>query len=195
LSQPLLEGHASVDQTILFDRRNGARAWQRSGVNAGANTSIWCWTCSAFKIRPFCQRRRGRRKIGFDRQRCKELTWMLPFERIPAGNPQAHMVDQYLEFANTWAYPAIRSNGAWTEADIRCKGLPPQFVVLNIGATKPANRWTTEGFSALARDIRTRYGLPCVLTGGREDAPMARAIHAAAGGSVCNLVGKLLCRN
>lgn len=190
LSQPLLEAHAAVDQVIRFNRRQGAEAV----------TALWC-LCRRqrfdlvldlqriLKSGLLCCVARSQRKIGFDRRRCKELSWLLPFERIPAGNLHAHMVHQYLEFAHYLGISGGTIEWGLVGGGHLPQGLPPRFVVLNIGATKPANRWTTEGFSALALGIQTRYGLRCVLTGGREDAPMARAIHAATGGSVCNLVG------
>ncbi len=46
-----------------------------------------------------CVTRAGRR-IGFDKARCKEMTWPLPFERIPAADPDAHILSQYQEFAH-----------------------------------------------------------------------------------------------
>jgi ADP-heptose:LPS heptosyltransferase len=70
------------------------------------------------------------------------------------------------------------------------EGLPSSFVVLNIGATKPANRWTVQGFSVLAERIDAHYGLPCVVTGGREDVPMAQSIGRCAGGKVIDLAGR-----
>lgn len=190
LSRPLLEAHAVVDQPILFDPRKGAAAaaalWRQCrrqrfdlvlDLQRILKSGFWCWIA------------RGRRKIGFDRRRCKELTWLWPFERIPAGNPHAHMVHQYLEFAHYLGISDPPIEWGLSGGGHLPPGLPLRFVVLNIGATKPANRWTAEGFAALARGIQTRYGLHSVLTGGCEDAPMSRAIHTAAGGSVCNLVG------
>lgn len=191
LSYPILETHTAVEQAILFDRRNGPAA----AANFWRQCRRQCFDLvldlqRILKSGLLCCAASGQRKIGFDRRRCKELSRLFPCERIPASDPKAHMVDQYLEFAH---YLGISGRSVeWGLGGSRhlVQGLPPRFVVLNIGATKPANRWTTEGFSALALDIQARYGLPCVLTGGREDEAVARAIHAAAGTSLCNLVGR-----
>lgn len=191
LSYPLLKAHPAVDQAIVFDPRRGAAAAaallrrcrrQRFDLVLDLQrilkSGLWCWAL------------RGERKIGFDRRRCKELTWLLPFERIPAGHPHDHMVHQYLEFARYLGISGRPVEWGLAGGGDLPPGLPQWFVVLNIGATKPANRWSAESFSALARGIQARYGLRCVLTGGPEDSPTALAVHAATGGSVCNLVGK-----
>jgi heptosyltransferase-1 len=191
LSHPLLEAHPAVDGVILFDIRKGiggiTTLWRHCrsrrfelvlDVQRILKSGLWGWAA------------RGQRKIGFDRRRCKELTWLLPFERLPAGDSHAHMVHQYLEFAHYLGVSDKSVQWGLTASGHPPQGLPPRFVALNIGATKPANRWTVEGFTALALGIRSRYGLSCVLTGGREDVTMARGIEAATFGSVFNLADK-----
>jgi len=191
LSYPLLATHAAVDHPILFDSRQGAS----SIVSMLHNLRNWKFDYvldlqRILKSALICAAARGNRKIGFDKKRCKELTGWLPFERIPASDPQAHMVHQYLEFARylgiqngsiEWRIPAVTPLPA---------NLPEAYVVLNIGATKPANRWTVEGFSKLAQMIYQQYRLPSVLTGGPEDVHMAESIKTKAGEAVHNLAGR-----
>jgi heptosyltransferase-1 len=191
LSHPLLAAHEAVDHVILFDRKNGFRAM--AGVVGSLRSHPFDLVLDLQRILKsgiISRVVHGRRTVGFDRRRCKELTWLLPFERIAAADPQGHMVHQYLEFAAhlglketkvEWRIPGILPKPA---------DLPEAFVVLNIGATKKANRWTEGGFATLARMIHTRYGLQCVLTGGREDMPMAQSISAAAGEAICDKVGR-----
>jgi ADP-heptose:LPS heptosyltransferase len=190
LSYPLLKEHQAVEHTILFDRSKGAstissllHALMSQQFDAVLDLQ------RILKSSLFCSVARGKRKIGFDKRRCKELTWLLPFERIPASDPQAHMVHQYLEFAHYLGIHDAAVEWGIETGGHRPEGLPAEFVVLNIGATKAINRWTAKGFSILAQMIHQHHRLPCVLTGGREDAPMARIIQSAAGESVCNLVG------
>ena len=59
-------------------------AWFHSGIVNGGKPAI---------VAP------AERRVGVDRKRCKEMTWLFPFERIPAATPSAHMLHQYLEFA------------------------------------------------------------------------------------------------
>jgi ADP-heptose:LPS heptosyltransferase len=191
LSFPLLEKHEAVERAILFQTKSGPTSIL-SQVHAlrVQEYDLVLDLQRILKSGLLCSVVRGKRKVGFDRKRCKELTWLLPFERIPASDPHAHMVHQYLEFAN---YLGIRDFAIeWRikhDGDLP-EDLPPGFAVLNIGATKPANRWTVEGFSGLARLIHGRLGLPSVLTGGSEDAAMAQDIQDASQGSVYNKVGR-----
>jgi heptosyltransferase I len=191
LSHPLLSEHEAVDEAIRFDSHQGASSILSQLQHLRRrNFDIVLDLQRILKSGLICGAVRGKRKIGFDKRRCKEYTGWLPFERIPSLDPQSHMVHQYLEFARylgilevsvKWRIP----NGA----QLRGK-LPADYAVLNIGATKPANRWTVEGFANLARMIHRQYHLPSVLTGGPEDASMAQSIQAIAGDNVQNWVGR-----
>ncbi|HNY65676.1 MAG TPA: glycosyltransferase family 9 protein [Deltaproteobacteria bacterium] len=191
LSHPLVSRHASVDNAILFDRKS----WPETlpgviGTLRGMRFDIALDLQRTAKSALFTYLSPARRRIGFDRARCKEMTWVLPFERIPAADPGGHMVRQYLEFARylgveedgvTWDIPAGDPPGC---------ALPERYVVLNIGATKPANRWKASSFAALAGLVKDRFGLPCVLTGGPEDRSMAAVAASGTRGEVVDLVGR-----
>jgi len=191
LSHPLLVNHPAVDQTILFNHRRGAAALATAlGQCRSRHFDIVLDLQRIIKSGLLCCAARSDRKIGFDRGRCKELTWLLPFERIPPGDPHAHMVHQYLDFARYMGLSGRRIEWGLTSDGSLPRVLPTDFVVLNIGATKPANRWMPENFAALALRIHDCYGLQSVLTGGIEDIPMAKAIQTAADGAVFNLAGR-----
>jgi len=190
LSLPLVAGHPAVEKTILFERKRLAASIPKviKAVRAERFDIVFDLQ-RTIKSGSFTLAADGKRRIGFDRVRCKELTWLFPFERIKPQDPKRHMLLQYLEFAEQLGIhdPKIR----W---DIPVSGihpfaLPEQYLVLNIGATKPANKWTTQGFADLARLAKERYGVPSVLTGGPEDRAMADEIVRLAGSSVINLAG------
>jgi ADP-heptose:LPS heptosyltransferase len=191
LSYPLLAGHPSIDHAILFDRKKGMSSI-RSLLHQirSQHFDLVLDLQRTMKSGLICAAARGARKIGFDRRRCKELTWLLPFERIPAGDLHAHMLDQYLDFARYLGIHTGEVRWDLKTGTHPVEGLPHNYIVLNIGATKPANRWTVEGFARMAIIVRRRYKIPCVLTGGPEDIPMAERIVVLAGGGVCNLAGK-----
>lgn len=177
LSAPLLEAHPDVHQTIRFDKFH----WKSALPGVLRRLRRGCFDLALdlqriLKSGGFCLAARAHRKIGFDRRRCKELTWLLPFERIAPADPGAHMLDQYLEFARH-----LGISGCRVQWNIPVTGrsrfdLPAWFAVLNVGATKPANRWFPEKFARLADGLAHRYQLPCVLTGGPADVDMGRAI-------------------
>ncbi|MBA4367360.1 MAG: hypothetical protein C0403_06935 [Desulfobacterium sp.] len=191
LSYPIVSGHPSVDRTILFEKSS----WRSSIVEV----------TKAIRSHPFdlvldlqrilksstlCMLAKGKRRIGFDRKRCKEMTWLFPFERIPASDPSSHMLLQYLEFAD---YLGIKESGiTWelTASPTRPDALPDPYIVLNIGATKPANKWTVQGFASLTNDIARQFGISCVITGGREDMEMAKQIETISSEKPVNLAGR-----
>jgi len=190
LSLPLVEGHPAVAETILFERKRWAGS-MREVVKAvrAERFDIVLDLQRTIKSGSFTLAADGRRRIGFDKARCKELTWLFPFERIRPQDPKRHMLRQYLEFAEHLGVhdPQIR----W---DIPVSGshqfdLPEHYLVLNIGATKQANKWTARGFADLARLAKERFGVPSVLTGGPEDRAMAEEIVRLGGSSVINLAG------
>jgi lipopolysaccharide heptosyltransferase II len=190
LSYPIVSGHPSVDRAILFDKSR----WKSSIVEVtkairSHDFDLVLDLQRILKSGMLCMMANGNRRIGFDRKRCKEMTWIFPFERIPASDPSSHMLLQYLEFAE---YLGIKESGVeWqlSASPTRPDALPDQYIVLNIGATKPANKWTVHGFTALADDMARHFGVSSVLTGGREDMEMAKQIEAVSSEKIINLAG------
>ncbi len=191
LSLPLVKDHPYVDKAIVFDRQK----WKTSLPNVVKQLRK-----QTFDITLDLQRilksgmlslsvKTGSR-IGFDRKRCKEMTWILPFKRIPESNPFSHMLHQYLEFAT---YLNVPSNNVRWEIPVSGNipfDLPKDYIVLNIGATKPANMWTEKGFAALAHILKNNFHIDSVLTGSVEDTGMANRIAASSSREVINLAGK-----
>ena len=179
LSLPLVAGHPCVERAIVFDKRS----WRTSArdVRRELNqTEFDCvldlqriWKSGLLSLLAPAQRR-----IGFDRARCKEQTWLLPFERIAPGEANRHMLWQYADFGRHLGISDYRVDWQISAGDQQPAGLPASYVVLNIGATKPANRWTAEGFAELAKMIEDELGLACVLSGGPEDGSLSAAICA-----------------
>jgi len=179
LSLPLIAEHPCVERAIVFDKR-AWRASAREVRQALRQTEFDCvldlqriWKSGLLSLLAPTKRR-----IGFDRARCKEQTWLLPFERIAPGDANRHMLWQYADFASYLGIKDYRAQWRITASNQLPKGLPISYVVLNIGATKPANRWTAEGFAELAELIERELGLASVLSGGPEDCPLGEAICA-----------------
>jgi heptosyltransferase-1 len=186
-----VSSHPSVEKTILFDKKNWPRALP--GVLRELRTVEYDMALDLqrfIKSGIFCMSSKSARRIGFDKARCKELTWLFPFERIPASDPSVHMTHQYLEFAR---YLGLRPSEIRWDIPTTGKppsGLPEKYVVLNIGATKAANRWTTEGFASLATALERDCSTVAVLTGGVEDMAMGREIATLSPDSLINLSGR-----
>ena len=191
LSFPLVSEHPAVDNVIVFDKNNIKKSFFKIKKKIGKiKFDIAIDFQRTLKSGFFCMMSKAGRRIGFDKKRCKEMTWLYPFERIPPSDPGKHMLLQYLEFSDYLG--AYSSDISWdiSYSDVKNYPIPKKYVVLNIGATKKANLWTPEGFSSLAASVKSRYGLISVLTGGKEDAEFAVKISALSNHTVINLVGK-----
>jgi len=191
LSYPLVANHSCVDKAILFDRENGLRSMQHVLKHIRTDTYDMVFDLQrTLKSGFFTMAAKSRKRIGFDKKRCKEMTWLFPFERIKPSDPEKHMLDQYLEFCThlniscdciQWKIP--RTNMAIT-------GIPKKYIVINIGATKPVNQWNPYHFINLIDAIGNELNIPCVLTGGHQDLQSAKIIMSESKCLPVDLTGK-----
>jgi ADP-heptose:LPS heptosyltransferase len=67
------------------------------------------------------------------------------------------------------------------------------FVILNPcnAVASKAAHWPTQGWAALARALRERFGLPVLISGGTRDAEIAQAIAVESGERVESVAGRL----
>jgi ADP-heptose:LPS heptosyltransferase len=178
-SYPIVEGHRSVDRFIIHQRSRGI-----SGVGDALkeirdyNPDLVIDIQRIIRSSFFALFSGCRRRLGFDRRRCKEYSWLSTNEKISPGDPKDHMVDQYLEFAGHLglADPEINFYLPISDRDreesaklLLQKKNGKGFIALNIGAAKPSNRWPEEQWAELAALILDRTDRAVVLTGGSDD--------------------------
>lgn len=203
LAYPLVKGHPSVNRVHLWRRRGGNGGWpelrrlvteirrERYGLAVDLQR--------IFKSSFLARLSGAQRVLGYDKERAKEASWLWTKERIPAGDPAAHMVEQYLEFvrhlgvANPIAKHVLGTDPkveSWADDFVRAHGTAP--VVIGLGATKPANRWLPERFGELAAAIRKELDDPVCLIGSEADRAASdrawRVFQSHTG--ITNLVGK-----
>ena len=197
LALPLVEGHPALDRVHLWRRERALRALPSLVRELRAERYELVVDLQRIAKSALLARLCGApRSLGYDRGRSKEGSWLLHRERIPAGDPHAHMVEQYLEFARHLGIPdpGVRHRfppdpraEAWAEARVAEWGGAP--IVLAIGASKPKNRWPAERFGRLARSLAPA-GWPLVLAGGPGDREAGGLALAQAGEEVHDLVGR-----
>ena len=190
LSFPLVSEHEAIDKAILFDKKNLTSLPDTLKKIRQTKYDIVLDLQRLLKSGLFCIAAKADRKIGFDKNRCKEMSWIFPFERIMPADPTAHMLTQYMEFAK---HLGIESNQI--EWDIpwqheKKTDWASEYIILNIGATKPANRWSPNNFAQLADMIDKKTSFKPLITGGVEDQPFAKMIEAKAHCKIKNLCGK-----
>lgn len=200
LARPLVEGHPAVDRVHVWERDGGIRAFAALVREVRAERYDLAVDLQRIAKSALLARLSGApRVLGFDRARTKELSWLATDERIPAGDPGSHMVEQYLEFGRYLGaprpsplheLPPDAGADAWADARVAAMGDAP--ILLNLGATKPANRWPPERFGELARRCVEAHRWPVCFIGGPEDgAARDRALSAAGeGAAIHDLVGR-----
>ena len=200
LAQPLVANNPCVDKVHVLERRGGLRAVRRVLRDVRRADYDLAVDLQRLAKSSLLARMSGApRVLGYDRGRCKEGSWLLTRERIPPGSPTAHMVDQYLEFARylgvedpvaRHVLPSSAEAEAWAERWVQDVGSAP--ILVNLGATKPANRWDPARFGELAVRLSSELGAPVCFTGGPDDRVAERRAMSVAGDAarVHSLVGE-----
>jgi lipopolysaccharide heptosyltransferase II len=189
LAAPLVEGHPCIDRVHLWKRGGGLAELARLVRELRAERYDLAVDLQRIQKSALVARLSGApRVLGYDRARSKELSWLWTRERIAPREHARHMVLHYLEFAQHLGaepgeprhlFPPDDGAEAWAAQLVRELGGEP--VLVNLGASKPANRWMPERFGALARALTHEPGVPVCLTGGPDDKPRAHAARMAAG--------------
>ena len=130
------------------------------------------------------------KRIGFNKERCKEMTWLFPFDRIPPSDPQAHMLSQYMEFGDHLNIPRNEISWMIPRTSKKSDNLPNKYFLLNIGASRPVKQWKPDYFAELADKIANKFHVQSVLTGGPEDKKIGKQITDKAQTNIINLAGK-----
>ncbi len=188
LARPLVEDNPCVDFVHWWRRGVGLRGLRRVLREIRArNYGLAIDLQRIFKSGLVARRSGAPRTLGFDRRRAKELSWLWQTDTIPPADPGAHMVTQYMEFVTalgiegadaTHVLPVDAAAEAWAEEQVTRAGAAP--VLVNLGASKPENRWPAERFGALAQRVVERFASPVFLCGG----PVDRESAASALGAV-----------
>jgi len=199
LAAPLVQGHPAVERVHVLERSSWRSWWRVVGEIRRQRYGLAVDLQRIAKSALLARLSGAPRVLGFDRARCKEQSWLWTNERIPAGDRHAHMLEQYLELARWLGVPAQPPERslprdpaaeAWAaRLEAELGGAP---IVINVGATKPANRWRPERFGELARALADARGAPLCLTGGPADRAAADQALAAAGAQagLVDLVGR-----
>jgi len=181
-AQPLVDGHPWVDRVHVWPR--GGRLADVVGELRAERYDVACDLQRILKSAWLARRSGAPRVVGFDRARSKELSWLVVKERIPSAPSGPHRVDMVRDFARyLGATEEVRPRlyehaeaAAWAESEVALLGGAP--ILLNLGATKTANRWAPKRFGELARRLRESFDVPVAFIGSRADEPLA--LRAAA---------------
>lgn len=197
LSAPLVEDHPQVDRVHVWNKADGLAGFRALVREVrGERYDLAVDLQRIAKSALLAKLSGAPRRLGFDRARTKELSWLLTNERIAGGPQHEHMVERYRAFArhlgcdgevvHTLPDDADAERTA-AELEAELGGAP---IVLNLGASKPSKRWRPERYGELgARLVASGHG-PVVTMGGPGDRELADVLATRANGAVHDLVGR-----
>ncbi|HEX5581797.1 MAG TPA: glycosyltransferase family 9 protein [Gemmatimonadaceae bacterium] len=189
---PFVEGHPAVDRVIPFHRREGWRGFldvRRRLAHERFDTVLVLQPY--FKAGLVASFAPADVRLGFDRRRARDLSWIFTNAKLPP-HPVQHMQDQYLEFLDALAVPRGPLEwdlGPWPAERAWQREFTARFdrpiASIVVGTSKAAKDWMPERWAALVDVLYADYGLQPVLVGGRSERELAaervimeRARHA-----------------
>jgi heptosyltransferase I len=153
----------------------------------------------------------ARVKLGFDRERARELQWLFTNARI-APRQREHVLESFMGFADALGVPrpaldpASSAEPDWqlplpVDALDYARSLVPEDPRSNAGirtlvispcSSHPLRNWLPERYAAVASHAVRRHGMRVILAGGPAalERSMADAIRSACPSPVIDQVGK-----
>jgi heptosyltransferase I len=137
-------------------------------------------------------------KLGFDRERAKDMQWLFTNEKITPESTRQHVVDSFLEFPRrlglesvlAWDLPVSAKAVASVKHLISGSG----FLVINpcaVAKSRNWRNWTAEGYAEVADYAAEHHDMTVLLTGGpsTDERNMADTIVTICSHKPLNLVG------
>jgi len=172
----LVRDHPAVDETIVFNRAAGLRAFRdiraaldQREFDVVLNLQVY------FKAGVVTAFTRSPVKLGFDKLRARDMNTMFTTHTIPPHAPQ-HVQDQYFEFLTylgvphepvTWGLGPWETELEWQRSFVAQFDRPLAAVV--VATSKPAKDWPPERWAEVCDALYADYGLQPVLVGGASE--------------------------
>jgi len=180
---PLVARHRDVDRIRMLDRDRGWRGFRDFRRDlGGARFDLVVVPQVYGKATLATLLLRAPRKIGFDRGRTREGGWLATNERIRA-RPSAHVLDQYMEFADhlvvprRYRWPIELRHDDRAIRDTILQEIDRPVAAIVVGTSRRIKEWPAHRWAKVAEALHDTWGYAVVLLGG--DAPAERAIARA----------------
>ncbi len=195
---PLLGAMPAINTGVVLGRGRGFRPWQQ------VLTGPWD-VCLDFtgtdRSALAAALSRAEERVTFAWVKKSKLRAVAFNRFVDSPVRERHTVDHYLDLADAVAPfesgppPELRvpeTARAAAKSLLRAHGVTGPFAVLHPGTARPEKYWLAERWAEVARHLRERHGLACVVTGGSDADELAHVagILGAAGGIV-NLAGQI----
>lgn len=129
---------------------------------------------------------------GFVPRQLREPAAGVFYTKRVEGDDSGHVVRKNLSLVEALGVtaPAVESPLKVSPSDVPARvrqSLPPEaggrFAIVNPGAGWPNKQWPAERYGAIAVHLRSRHGLPSVVTWGPKERTLADAVVASSGGA------------
>jgi heptosyltransferase I len=187
----LVRGHPAVDEILIFERKQGLRAFRDITRQLRAREfDLLLALQVSFKAGIIARLSGVPIRLGFDWQRSLDLNALFTNRRIPP-HPNQHVQDQYFEFLAAlgvdphpieWQLGPWSQERAWQQEFL--SGLERPAVSLVIATSNPHKDWVPERWAEVCDALHEEFGLQPVLVGGRsereleiQDVILDRALH------------------
>ncbi|HYD52574.1 MAG TPA: glycosyltransferase family 9 protein [Gemmatimonadaceae bacterium] len=171
----LVRGHPAVDDIVLFDRAKGWKAFAETRTALATRAFDVVLALQVyFKAGLVTSFTRSPVKLGFDRERARDMNWLFTTHRIPPHAPQ-HVQDQYFEFLDAlgvphepvvWNLGPREDERAWQREFFAPFDRPTAAIV--VATSKPEKDWPPERWAAVCDALWHDFGVQPVLVGGRS---------------------------
>jgi len=171
----LLRGHPDIDEAIIFRRSSGLRGFSEiRDVLRSREFDITLAMQSYLKAGLITLMTRSAVKLGYDRARTRDMTWMFNTASLPP-RAERHHQDQFLEFLEPLGVPAEplewrlgpwQGELPWRNEFVAQFDRPVAAIVM--GASRPEREWYADRWAAVCRSLYTDYGLAPVIAGGKS---------------------------
>lgn len=177
----LVRSHPAVDEIILLERSRGTaafldvrRALRATSFDVVLSLQVYlkAGIVTSFTHAPV--------KLGFDRARTRDLSWMFTNRRLPPRLNQ-HAQDEYLEFVPAlglpeepaeWRIGPYADERPWQREFFA--GFDRPAVTIVVATSKAEKDWLPERWAQVTDALWHDFKLAPVLVGGRSD----RELHA-----------------
>ncbi|MBK7876516.1 MAG: glycosyltransferase family 9 protein [Planctomycetes bacterium] len=186
-----MSGHRAIDRFLLFDARDRSR-WRPFLAELRAQRFELVIDLQRILKSGVITRASGApHRLGFDRARCKEGSWLFTNAKVPPNASPGVTVAQYLEFADFLECPPAAPSWELPFEPFPRSAPGRPRVIVNVGATKLANRWYADAWARVCDALVREFDAEVHLTGGPSDRDETAEVARLASVPLVDQAGKL----
>lgn len=173
LPHELMRGRPDVDEFALFHRKRGVRAFRDFRRDmAGRSFDLVLDMHPYVKAAVVTRLLDAPIRVGYDRGRARDLSWLATNRRIPA-RPPGHVQDQYFEFLDYIGVPTVpewdfhftpeerEARRRWLE-----RGDGRSILAVATRSSRPEKDWILERTASVLDAAARDFGYRTILIGG-----------------------------